>query len=179
MKEVYVGVKSPVHEAMLYIPGDGRQHVKAGVMVEECCNEINHIYLIGMAVVENISQGNAKIRLQTELAQMHHNGYAALYDVGSRHGRLQDQEKLGKATNVPSFNSQSGISVKPGTPEYEKYIEQKRVAGLKQTPLDKDEGLQLSRYKKIGDFNKSEKHDIRSVDDRPADQLFKNNFREF
>lgn len=180
MKDVYLGVKSPVHEAMLYIPGDGRQHVKPGVMVEKSILELTANYVMGLGITEHIFQENARIRLQIQLSQIYQDGHETLKAVGWRYAKLLDKQKLGEAENVPSFNSQSGTSsIKPGTPEYDKYIDQSKVAGLKQTPLDRDEALELSRDKKIGDVNKADKHEIRRVGgDRPKDELFLNTFRQ-
>jgi hypothetical protein len=80
---------------------------------------------------------------------------------------------------LPSYNSPSGaLSVKPGTPEYAKYLEQKRLAGLNQIRLDKTEALEKSRESKIGDCNTSDKHPIRCVVGPPPDDVFKNSFRE-
>ena len=71
MQELYVTSSSPVQEAMFYTSGDGRRHVKPGVVLDESGKELDKNYIIGMGICENISSLLAKTTLQTELASIH------------------------------------------------------------------------------------------------------------
>jgi hypothetical protein len=179
MKELYVDLSSPVQAAMFHIPGDGKQHVKPGVLLDKSMQKLDTYYLIGMGVCENISTPLAKTMLQKELAALHYQGYATVTQASQRFANLEEQQKRGEVAGLPSFQSLSATgSLKPGTPEFEKYLKQKELKGLNQTPLAKDAALEMSQVNKIGDCNKSFKHKLRCVGDRSQDELFQNNFTE-
>lgn len=106
--------------------------------------------------------------LQLELGQAYNKGYSVILQASERYAYLEEKEKQGGVTNLPSFTSQPPKTdfEKPGTKQYRDDLDQKRLVGLKQIPLDKDEALQRSIDQKIGDYNTRDKHEILQVTDR-------------
>jgi len=179
MQDLYTSPTSPVQEAMFHNRGffsgqNPRKQVKPGVALDESRVALDRKYMIGMAICENISFPEAKKMLQDQLGHTHYNGYAHVQQASQRYGYLEEKQNQGQVTDLPSFNSQQGttLSPKPGTTEYWKYIKQIRVAGLNQSLLDPEETLEMSRIEGIDNFNKLDKHPIRSVTGRPNDELF-------
>lgn len=183
MQDLYTSSKSPVQKAMFHNRGffsgkNPRKQVKPGVALDESRAALDRKYRIGMGIYENIFSPEAKKMLQDQLGQTYYDGYAYVQQASQRYGYLKEKQNQGQVTDLPSFNSQQGntLSLKPA--EYWNYIEQSRVAGLNQSFLDPEKALEMTRDKKISDFNKSDKHSIRSVTGRPNDELFENKFKE-
>jgi hypothetical protein len=181
MTALYDGSSSPVQEAWLHTGGNGKQQVKPGVILEDCREQLDEHFAMGLAICESIpSSPLAQAMLQLDLGHAHKKGYDAIQHASERYAYLEDKQKQGGITNLPSFNSQPPTSnfEKPGTPQYRDNLEQKRLAGLKQTRLDTDEALEKSVAQKIGDYNTPTKDEILKVGGRPEAEKFINNFKE-
>lgn len=133
MEELFIASKSPVQAAMFHTPGDGRKHVKPGVLIDDSLKQLNQYYIIGIGICENISEPLAKELLQKELAAVHYNGYATAMQAGQRFADLEEKQKQGgEVTGLPSFQSSSATgSPEPGTPQFVKDLQQKRKMVLK------------------------------------------------
>jgi hypothetical protein len=143
--------------------------------------QLDEHFAMGLAICESIFYSPlAQAMLQLDLGHAHKKGYDAIQHASERYAYLEDKQKQGGVTNLPNFNSQPPTSNfdKPGTPQYRDNLEQKRLAGLKQTRLDTDEALEKSVAQKIGDYNTPTKDEILKVGGRPEAEKFINNFKE-
>ena len=142
-------------------------------------DELNKLLVIGLGISENILNYTAKTKLQTELGALHYQGYITSTLANQNFVNLEAQQKRGEVMGLPSFQSATAsFSLKFGTAQFDKHLEQKFKNGLNQKPLAPGQALRMSVDEGIGNCNKSPKYKLRQVTNRAPDELFKNNFRQ-